>query len=193
MNSLHPLGTFLLTPTPRWVSKVWWTGTRHIVDTMNPTYLCFASLITGLPTHTRTDKLQCTAGIPDLHLLLDQKSRRYGIRLLLLPNDYPNKINFRATASQKLVGLGRVKALLMEILQTASRQEKDVGPSQFLPPSNISIPAGTKCTVATSHNKWLKNTCPCLVIYTEGSKSGTSCPSGWHITWLDGGSRTPIH
>lgn len=94
MESFHHMVTTPLSPTLTWGSEVWWTGARHIVDNMNPTYLRFAQPITGLPTHTRTNNLLAEARIPPVCLLLDFKSRNYGIHLLLIPDDHPNKRTF---------------------------------------------------------------------------------------------------
>lgn len=43
MEWLHHLANTLPSPTLTWGSEVWWTGARHILDNMNPTYLRFAS------------------------------------------------------------------------------------------------------------------------------------------------------
>lgn len=160
MNTLHQQVTSILTLTLTWGSEVWWTRARHIVDAMNPTYRRFARLITSLPTHTRTDKPLWAASIPPLHLLLDQKSRNYGIRLLLLPTDHPNNTLFGATPPpQEGVGLGRMKSLLTEIMPETSRLDSDVGlssscrhPASRSPPgAKVKLPTGTPNDLGPSH------------------------------------------
>lgn len=79
MNSFHHLATTLLIPTLLWGSEVWWTGARHILDNLRPTYYSIARLVTNLPHWTRSDRLLAGAGMPPLKRLLNHISRKYGL------------------------------------------------------------------------------------------------------------------
>lgn len=54
-------------------------------------YNRIARYITNLPRWTKTTKLLAEAGLPPLQPLLDFRSRRYGIRTLLLDDRHPAK------------------------------------------------------------------------------------------------------
>lgn len=125
MQSLHYLVTTVLIPTLTWSSEIWWFGAHQITDFLNPTYLRCGRLISGFPTHPRTFKLLCAAGISPRNLLLDRKSRDYGIRLLLSQNDQPNKRTLKETKPGKEVGLGHIKTVLGELIPPKSRVEDD--------------------------------------------------------------------
>lgn len=112
MCSLHHLVTALLSPTLSWGSEVWWNGAQHILGNLGPTYNHFARLITAVPSYTYTDKLLCAASIPLLKLLLDLKSPLYGIRLLLVTNNHPNKLALISATRRRDAGIGRIKFLL---------------------------------------------------------------------------------
>lgn len=72
MLALHHMATTLMISTLRWDSEVWWTDASHLIDSLNPTYLKIARLITDLPSWTRSDKLLAAStllpspGIPRL-------------------------------------------------------------------------------------------------------------------------------
>lgn len=151
MHTLHHLTTTLLIPTLTCIFKVWWTGASHIVDNMNPTYNWFARHITGLLTHTRSDKLLSVAGLQRLTLRLNSKIRRYGIGFLLSPNDHPNEAIFRFILLGG-VSLGRIKQVLADIIPQGTRLEIDICPNYFMPTCCICIHAGTKEKVAALDN-----------------------------------------
>lgn len=159
----------LLSPTLTWGSDVWRTGAQHIIDKVNPTYHRFKRLITGLPSYKRSDKLLSAAGIPPHQPLLDIKSRNYAIRLLPAPNDHPTKTIHPHATLRKGVGMGRIKALLMEIIPPGSRLEIDLATMTFLPAEDISIPSGTKESVAKEHRQWLSHIPNATIVYTDGS------------------------
>lgn len=140
MSTLRRMVTTPLSRTLTWESEVWWTGARHITNNLIPTYLCFARLITVLPSYTKTDKLLCAAGIAPLKQLLDMKSRKYAIRLLLAKNNHPNKALLRSVTPGVRVGMGRIKALLRNLITPDSRLEHDTVPIDFMAPKDILIP-----------------------------------------------------
>lgn len=152
MNTFHKLITSLLSPILTLGSAVWWTGTAHLIDSLNPTYLRFARLITRLPTHTRSEKLLDAAGLPPLKLLLNMKSRNNGIRLLRAENNHPSKVMLSSTPPlSEGTGLGRIKSLLVQIVPAGTRSDKDQGPSALLPSADINIRPGSKRMVADGH------------------------------------------
>lgn len=59
-----------------WGSEAWWTGAAHVLTQVAP-------IITGLSKWTPLQLLLDEAGLPPLTLLLNNGSRRYGIRILL--------------------------------------------------------------------------------------------------------------
>lgn len=144
MLFLHHLATSRLSPTLTWGSEVWWTGAQHILDNLGPTYNRFARLITALPSFTRTDKLLCAASIPPLNLLLDLKSQLFGIRLLLSPDSHPNKISLQSATPLKVVGIGRIRALLEQLIPPGADLENPSQPLHFMDLRNLHIPTGDK-------------------------------------------------
>lgn len=95
IQTVHHMTQSLLIPILFWGSKVWWTGARQIVDHFSPTYHRFALLITTLPPRTRTDKLLPASSLPPLEPNLYSVSKRYGLAILGVPDDQPNKSLFR--------------------------------------------------------------------------------------------------
>lgn len=99
--------------------EAWWSGARHILDNLNPTYNTLAGLVTHLPRWTRTDILLCRASLPPLDLLLDHTLRKYTLRILRGPDDHPNKqavVEALTRPLPKGVGLRRIARLIKEIV-----------------------------------------------------------------------------
>lgn len=109
------------------------------------------------------------------------KLLNYTIRLLLGSNDHPNKAPLPVAFTRKGVGMGRIKALLLEIIPSGIRMENDTGPTAFLPTEDIVIPTGSKESVAADHPGWLTQTPNATIIYTENSRDEQSCAAGWYV------------
>lgn len=183
LRMMHHLATTLAIPTLLWGSETWWTGARHILDNLNPTYNKLARLVAYLPRWTRIDLLLCGASLPPLDLLLDHKSRKYALRILCGPDSHPNKRLLTRSLLRPLdkgVGLRRIAHLINEIVPPDSRMERPNDPKEFLAPHQIEIQQATKTEAAAAHNKWAP-THSGILLYTDGSRNRTNS-SGWHIT-----------
>lgn len=181
MFTLHKMVTTLLSPPLTLGSEVWWTGACHIIANLNLTYHRVARLVTGLPSYTRTDKLLSTAGIPLLQALLDMKSNNYVIRILISPNDYPNKTLLWTTRPRVRVSMGPIKAFQTVIIPPRSRLEKNTAPLHFMPAEDIVITHGNKKSVATSHSTWLRVIPDGSILFTDGFRNNTTSASGWYV------------
>lgn len=147
MLTMHHLTTTLLIPTLLWASEIWWTGARHTIDNFNPTYRRFTSLITNLPSWTRTDRLHYCAGLPLLGILLDHTARKFSLRLVRADNLLSVKKTYRNQKPTLAgVGHGRIRDLLNAITPDDARVENDTGPSEFLNIEHILIDPNDKDT-----------------------------------------------
>lgn len=122
-----------------WGSEVWWTGARHILNQISPTYNTLARIISGLPKWTPRRFLLAEAGLPPLDLLLDQASQRYGVRILHNPDNHPCKKpllyfleKYQANAENG-TGLHRIADLLKRLTKNGPKLEDTTTP-QLTPP-----------------------------------------------------------
>lgn len=178
MNTLSSMVTTLHSPTLTSGSEVWWTGAQHIIDIPNRTSWRFTRPITGLPSYTRSDKLLCVAGIPVLQLLLEMKSRKYAILLLLASNDYPLKALPRHATQRKGRQMGGIKEPILESVTPGTRVEMDLDPTSFLHAENISVHKGTKESTAKNHTEWQLSIHQVTIVYSDGCRNKHSCATG---------------
>lgn len=185
-GAIHHLATQGAIPQMLWGSEVWWTGASHITDQLIPGYHTIARIITGLPKWTPTRLLLFEAGIPPLHLLLEHNNRRYGIRLLLAPDDHPLKDPLRKLIAnpsrENGTGLQRIANILACAIQDGTRLENIQDHNRETLPQPI-IPGGSKEKVSLQHAEW-ENSIPtgAIFLYTDGSKpEQATCGSGWVI------------
>lgn len=87
-TALHLLKTALL-PKMLWASRVWWTGSQHILNRLEPVYHQALRWATGLPKYESNKKLYPLSRSPPLQCILDLLSARYATRLLFAPVDHP--------------------------------------------------------------------------------------------------------
>ena len=75
-TALHLLKTALL-PKMLWASRVWWTGSQHILNRLEPVYHQALRWATGLPKYVSNKKLYPLLRSPPLQCILDLLSARY--------------------------------------------------------------------------------------------------------------------
>lgn len=188
-GAIHHLCITATVPTLLRGSKAWWTGARHIVDQVAPTYHTMARTITGLPKWTPTHLLLKEAGLPPLDLLLDCKSQQYGVRVLLLPDTYPCKraltLAMTQPSSKNQAGFIRIAHLVQNKIVSRPRLEStQTNTFPLLPPPHVKTQMKNKETAA--HQTWIATLPPgTILLYTDGSKSAKGeTSSAWHcIEW----------
>lgn len=74
-----------------WGFELWGTGVQHILTQTTPAYNTFSRIMRGLPNGNPIGKFLPEACLSPLEAILDITSQRYGIRILLSPNDHPCK------------------------------------------------------------------------------------------------------
>lgn len=90
-DSLHQIISSTVIPRFLGGSEPWWTGARHVLDQLTPSYHVLTRMITGLPCWCLTTLLLQEAVLPPLLLAMDSKSLWYGTKLLLAENNQPCK------------------------------------------------------------------------------------------------------
>lgn len=184
-HTIHHLLTSTALPVLVCGSESWWTGAEHIPRLLGPTFNAMAKYITGIPTWTPIPLLLAEAGLPPMNLYLDNRSRSYGIRVLLAANSHPCKNALIAEMHKpqpdlNWCRLSRIAKLRREIIPYGRLEDPTHQGHQTLPPAIIS--PEDKKEEGTAHQEWLKNLAPGIaVLYTDGFRAdnGTTA-SAWH-------------
>lgn len=127
--------------------------------TTAPAYNTLARIITGLPKWTLLRFLLQEAGLPPVDYLLDLTSQRYGIRIILSPDDHPCKTKVlefmrKPTDPPKSgTGLHRIADLILELTRKDARL-KDTIHHQLSLMSLSEIARSKKEQESLRHKKW---------------------------------------
>lgn len=160
-------------PAFLWCSEILCKGGAHLISQAGPTYHILARDITALPKWTAIKLLLNEAGLPPIGLLLNSKSRPYGITILLAPDSHPCKGRLlqclASHSSERYVnGLRRIARLPHDIFTNEKMEDtSDHHRTTLLRLPTISLL--TQEEEGKEHKKWARRLPPGKTIpYTDG-------------------------
>ena len=202
-TALHLVKTALL-PKMLWASPVWWTGSIHILNRLEPVYHRALRWASGLPGFLSNRKLYLLTRSPPLPCILDYLSTRYAIRLLFAGHQHPLqqyiKLEGRKVEQSWIEGLQtqtttmhyptlkKPLALVARFLSAGEVLEDLYTPGPTPSPQfpvtilkAIAKAGGGPSDNATLHQEYMAKLPQNIVfLYTDGSKLDThQCGSGW--------------